>query len=609
MSPKWVGSTRSTYGIEQIRGKLAGPLWPTRIDALWAVLIFFVLSLVVVAPLFGLWSTTYVGPTFGSSQIWQMRQVWLALLSGNLPPLTTDLLTYPGQGAVVFVGWPFMLVGFLFRIFMPTIAAVNCALVVFLTAGGFTMFLLAWRCSGSRWASLLAGALFGFSTYAIASVTNGHVYSMFVLWLPLLVLAYDHFLRHMGLRSGAIFGLVVILSTSESPYRLVEATPFLTALTVHFLTSREFSAKGRFGRVGVAALVCLLGLAGPLSYFRLQVDSQDASLYAPMHQGTITCEPPPHPTFKYPEDAGLIAEGWLDPVSLWRPGFLYDDSVHNDLHNAHHVQYLGLLIPLVILAFIYLDVSRRRLLLWVAILATAMAIGPAVHWGGAAVCIGERPLPGPMAFVSLIPATLPMGGFYRFYLSLLAAVVLMIALSWRLIVRPFSVRMKPWVTALAGLILLLDVAFLSPLRFPVPTVEWTPPAAVKTLAAQPGRDGVLIVPDIFNWYLVSGEDRLCGYIWQFHTRKPLQFLIPDSCADTSLRSEADSVGAVHYTVEPARAACLGELRSRGLKWVLFIGPNGTRPGQVDRAKGFLGEWFGAPVGPPSEDGSMLFQVP
>jgi hypothetical protein len=609
MPSKSASSARTTFGIEHLRGAISTPRWPSRVDSLWAALLYLGLACVVLAPLFGSWSTTYVGPTFGSSQIWQMRQVWLSILAGELPPAATDLLTYPGDGAVVFVGWPFMIFGFLFRLFMPTIAAVNCTLLIFLAAGGFTMFLLAWRCSGHRGGSLLAGALYGFSTYALTSVTNGHIYSMFVLWLPLLVLSYDSFLSRMGPRTGIVFGLVVLLSAFESPYRLIEAAPFLMALTIHYLTGRGQTGKERLHRVSMSALVCVVALAGPLYYFSMQVDDGSERLFSPMQQLVVTCDPVKHPVLESAVDGGLIAEGWLDPVALVRPGFLYDDSVDRDVYNAHHIQYLGLLLPLFILAFMCLESSHRKLLLWAIILGGAMAIGPSLHWGGRAVCVGGRPLPGPMSFVNLIPATLSMGAFYRFYLSIIAAVTLTLALAWRFLTARFPARRRPWVTALAGLVLLADVAFGSPLRFPVPVVDWSPPVAATTLAAQPGRAGVLVVPDIHEWYLMRGEERLCGYVWQYHIRKPLLFRIPDSCAAYPLRSPAGARDPLFYTGTATGPACIKDLRLRGIKWVLFVGPNATQLEQLGTATGLLTDWFGPSVGPDSDDGSKLFQVP
>jgi hypothetical protein len=185
----------------------------------------------------------------------------------------------------------------------------------------------------------------------------------------------------------------------------------------------------------------------------------------------------------------------------------------------------------------------------------------------------------------------------------------MIALAWRLLIARFPAPKQAWVTALAGLVLLADVAFGSPLRFPVPIVDWTPPAAATTLAAQPGRAGVLVVPDIFEWFLMRGDERLCGYVWQYHTRKPMRFRIPDSCAAYSFKSPAGPRDPLHYAGSASAIGCVEELRSLGIAWVLLIGPNATQPGQLESATELLIDWFGPSVGPQSDEGSKLFRVP
>lgn len=608
MALRGLKSSRTTFGITHLRGPDAGLKWPSRKVSAGAVLLYLCLAALALLPLWSDWTGTFVGPAFGSSQIWQMRQVWDAVLAGQLPPLQTNLLSYPDLGALVFVGWPFMAVGIMFRLFMGTIPAANCTLLLFLAAGSFSMFSLAWRCSGSRSGSIIAGALYGFSTYALSSLANGHVYSMFVLWLPLLVLTYDALLSDLRPRTVLLFFAVVLLAVLESPYRLVEAAPMLGAWTVHFLTSRTPAHHVRWRRVAGAALACGLAVAGPLAYFQLQVSEDTGSrLYGPMHAADVECQTGPHPGM-VEGDAGLISEGWLDPVALARPGFLYDDSVDADVYNAHHVLYLGALLPLLVLALWRVGRRRGSLLLWALLIGGAMALGPALHWGGNAVCVGGRPLPGPMAFLRLIPGTEALGAFYRTFLSVVAAVALVIGMAWPLLLRRMSGAARFWSTGLAMLLLLADGAFLSPLRFPVPVVTWSPPVAAQTLAAQVGDGGVLVVPDIHRESLRDGEERFCGFIWQFHIRKPLRFKVPEACAAQPLLNLSKPHEMPRYESLPDRRRCLTKLRALGIMWVLFIGPNAQAPGQYDDAGGLLGEWLGQPTGEESSDGSRLYQV-
>ena len=574
-----------------------------------AALLYLALAAGALLPLWCRWTTAYVGPAFGSSQVWQMQQVWEAILSGHLPPLTTRLLSYPESGAMVFVGWPFMVLGLLFRVFMGTVSAVNCALVLFLAAGGLAMFLLAYRAGSRLYGSLLAGAVYGFSTYALSALANGHVYSMFVLWLPLLILSYDSLLSRLTVRSAVLFGCTVLLAVLESPYRLVEAAPMLIAWTVHFLSSDFTTLRSRWFRTGVAALVCAAALAGPLAYFRLQVVGDAATqLYAPMRTGSLECGPAQHPGLAAGADGGLIAEGWLDPVAMVRPGFLYDASVATDVYNAHHVLYLGFLLPLLLFALWRVDRGRRGPLLWTLALGAAMAIGPALHWGGQAICVGGRPLPGPMAFLEFVPGGAAMGAFYRTFLSVLAAIALLVALLWKPLLENRSRQIRGLATGLAMLLLLVDATLVSPVRFPVPIVDWQPPAAAQALAEQPGNGGVLMVPEIFRESLRDGEERLCGYVWQFHVGKPFRFQVPEPCAAEVLLNLAKPHEMPQYESVPEGERCRTKLRDLGIDWVLFVGPNARVDGHYAAAARLLGEWFGEPVSAESTDGSRLYRV-
>ena len=610
MPDKGVTSPRTTFGIAHLRGPLMARRWPSLRDLGAAALLYLVLAAVALLPLWSSWSTAYVGPAFGSSQIWQMQQVWEALLAGDLPPLSSVLLSYPEPGALVFVGWPFMAIGLLFRFFMGTIPAVNCTLLIFLAAGSFTMFLFAFRCSGSRHGSLLAGALYGFSTYAMSALANGHIYSMFVLWLPLLVLTYDSLLSRLTVRTAILFAATVLLAVLESPYRLVEAVPVLVAWTVHYLTAEHSSPAFRWSRVGAAALVCSIMLMGPLAYFRLQlVGEPETRLYGPMEASAASCTPGEHPGLAAGVDGGLIGEGWLDPVALVRPGFLYDRSVATDIYNAHHVLYLGVLLPVLLFALWRVGRNRGRLLAWTLLLGMAMALGPALHWGGRAICVGGSPLPGPMAFLEYIPGAPAMGAFYRTFLSVMAVAALLVALVWPVIGRGRSRPVLLLITGLAMVLLLADAALVSPLRMPVPIVDWAPPLAAQTLASQPDSGGVLVVPDIHRESLRDGEERLCGYVWQLHVRKPLRFQVPELCAAEVLLNLAKAYEMPRYDLAPSRDGCLQQLRILGIKWVLFIGPNAHVEGHYKAATRLLDEWFGEPLGEESKDGSRVYRVP
>jgi hypothetical protein len=602
-------SSRSTFGILHLRGSELTSALPPRRTILAAAVLYLAIGALALVSLWPHWTTAYVGPPFGSTQLWQMKFVWDSIFSGHWPPLRTTLLSYPEPGLLVFVGWPFMIAGLPFRLFMDTIPAVNCTTVLFLAGGGFTMFLLAWRCSGSRSGSLLAGAVYGFSTYAISSIANGHIYSMFVLWLPLILLSYDGLLRRAHWRSAAFFGVVVALAVLESPYRLFEAVPVLIVWTVHFLISRGESNRLRWQRLGLAAGVCLVALAGPVSYFQMQLSGRSAgNVFRPAKGADLTKEKGLCSGVAHTFDSALVTEIWLDPVALVKPGFLYDGSVGSDDYNAHHVPYIGLLVPLLILAIWGLRRGRASPLYWTIGIGLALELGPIVHWGGRPVCLGGRPLPGPFGFLGYLPGANVMGAIYRVHLSVVLAIALLLAMAWPTITRRVSSRLRPWLTLAVTLVLLGDVAFGSPVRYPCPIVNWTPPAAGQTLARQPGDGGVLILPDI-DWHALRLRDeRVCGYLWQFHLCKPLRFKVPEECRAEPFHKLPGPFNPVPTAAIADGESCRRKLTSLGIEWVLFLGPNARVGRQLERGAELLDSWFGGPIGPVSEEGSRLYRV-
>jgi hypothetical protein len=597
------------FGLDILSGgKAASPLplrWHLAVFAL-----YLALAAVVLWPLLGDWSHRFVGPAFGASQVWQMRQVWGALLAGQLPPFETTLLSHPNPGLLIFIGWPFMVAGFFLRLFVDTVPAMNGTLIVFLAAGGYSMFLLGYRVSRSVPGALLAGTVYGYSAYAISAVGNGHVYSMFVLWLPLLLWCYDRYLS-TGRRGHLLcWGVVVLLAFAESPYRLVEGVPLLGVWTVSFLFLNRREPVWPLRRVGWAAIFALIAISGPLFYFGQQVtDAGSKRLYTPMRAGKLSCEPSVHPVIEESVDVGLITEGWLDPVSLVRPGCAYGESVFTDRYNAHHVLYLGLVIPLALLCFLVLAGPARRLLLWGVGVGFLMALGPAFHFGGHPVCVGNTPVLAPMAIVlKALPGLEAMGAHYRIFLSVIAALALALALGWPRLVRRLP-RWLPWPMTCATLALLMvDVMVVAPLRFPVPVVDWQAPSAVVALADAPGDGAVLVVPDIYRESLRDGEERVCGFLWQMEGDKPFSFAVPEACAMRSLLNLSKPYEMPRYDSKPSVAGCRLALQEKGIAWVLFIGENARVPGHMRAAQAVLHELFGPPRFGPDADGTAVYQV-
>ncbi len=88
------------FGLALLMGRRKGPSLPPLPWHVAAFALYLALGAVVLWPLVGGWSQRFVGPSFGASQVWQMRQVWDALLSGRLPPFETTLLSTPSRQSI-----------------------------------------------------------------------------------------------------------------------------------------------------------------------------------------------------------------------------------------------------------------------------------------------------------------------------------------------------------------------------------------------------------------------------------------------------------------------------------------------------------------------------
>jgi hypothetical protein len=91
---------------------------------------------------------------------------------------------------------------------LPLIAALNVTTLAALALNGFAAYLLAWRLTHERLASIVAGLIFGCSPY-VAAHLNGH-FDLTMAWtLPLFALAITEALQRNAALYGACAGLIL----------------------------------------------------------------------------------------------------------------------------------------------------------------------------------------------------------------------------------------------------------------------------------------------------------------------------------------------------------------------------------------------------------------
>lgn len=467
------------------------------------------------------------GRPFATSHFWIADHLWAHWMQGKILPGTSTILTHPTLLEVRYIGWPLILLGFVFRLVMPSLVAFNLAFVVLMAAGSMAAFALARRLVGSTWPAAVAGILFGNSPYVLATVYNGHVYSMFVCWIPLGLL-----LAHRALAMGRYRDYVGLLLVStvavlDNPYHGAVAMGWTCLFAL--LHALRPPTRARALRAGLVVAVMLVGSAAPVPYFVTDLN-RDVEHF--VHLGVAVPGPDCGAALEARvgrEEAARAMEGVyrqaLDPVGLVVPGHapatnpsegLVESTAHNLVRDPIHGVYFG--VPFLLLALVPL--FRRRwtastgLLLVGSGIFLLAALGPSLIWNGEQVCIQGRPLWLPYAVALRFLSFLwNMGGIYRWSvgaslgLGLLGAVGLV---EIQRLLRP------PWgrvAVAGIGLLILADFVVLGPTPLPIRKLPMERPTCMEWLRE---RDTRAAVVELADWVPVGYETRV--------NLKPLSYL-------------------------------------------------------------------------------------
>jgi len=268
----------------------------------------------------------------------------------------------------------------------------------------FTAFLLCRRITGSLWASLVGGYLFGFSPYILGQ-SEGHMHESSVFLVPLFALVVLRFLdselsrRRTAVYLGVLVALQLWFSTEVA---LIVTTALVVSLAVGFAVAR--SRRSRIKQLVpavVGAYVLAAVLTAPLLAYVLSGYSH-----------TAIASPRGHPSdllnLFIPNHLTWLSWGWTDQISS---SFFGSDTEQG--------AYLGLPTIAIVLWYVW---TRRRTergrFLGVMLLVGVIAeLGLSLHVHGKAVVwlpwdlVARLPL-----FDNVLPMRLSM------FVSLAAAV-------------------------------------------------------------------------------------------------------------------------------------------------------------------------------------------
>src|SRR5262249_20843976 len=152
------------------------------------------------------------------------------------------------------------------------VLAYNVASVLMPALAAWTAFLLCRRLTGSSWAALAGGYLFGFSTYVLSAELT-HIFSAAVFLLPVAALLIVRFVRDeltgrgLALRMGFLFAAQMLLST-EVLFTMTLALVAALALAVVLVpAARRPIVRMLVPLLGAYALAALL--TAPFVYYVL----------------------------------------------------------------------------------------------------------------------------------------------------------------------------------------------------------------------------------------------------------------------------------------------------------------------------------------------------
>ena len=314
--------------------------------------------------------------------VWSMRWLPYAVQHG-LNPLYSNQINAPGGSdlawstpadTVVAVLWPV-------TAWFGPVVSYNLSLVLLPPVTGWAAFVAARRLTGRFWASLLAGAAYGFCPYMITHDVRGDLNLIVNILFPLLV--YLVLLWRDGRLGRAGF---VIWMTAALALQLYTFTEFFAELTCLLMAALAigYIVAGHAGRRVVAELARLIAMA----YAGALVLASPFLVYALLH---------------YPKSLSRQEPGYsLRMVRLILPYYRFLGlrppwslvAYSNGLGVSSVDDYVGLplLVMLLLLAVFTWKIKITRLLVLMFLLVVAVAAGPslvltdrpgfAVPWGG-----------------------------------------------------------------------------------------------------------------------------------------------------------------------------------------------------------------------------------
>lgn len=407
----------------------------------------------------------------GFQNVWNIWWVNKSIIHDHLNPYFTTMLHWPHgtslvpQTMAIFNG---LMALPLINVFgFSLIQAVNFAVVFSFVMGGVTMFWFVQKLHNRYWVSLVAGALFTFSSYHFAHAF-GHLQLVSLEWIPLFLLAFWTLLEKLRYRDAFFAAGALFLVMLCDYYYLFWSVMVGGAWLIWKLYKKELSLNKKTCTVIALFGILSIVLIGPLVYALLSLSRGDGLLGA--HDPTIF---------------------GLDPIAIVLPGGSWYWGNLTAFYWSH-IPYLaetsmffgyGLLTVLAIVAYKTVFQGNKFkaptwLNFWWVILVSfgALSLGPYLNFAG--MTLDSVPLP--YKFFEMIFPTLKISGMpVRWILiSLIAAIVIV---SYGLTRLDTATKKGKYLAIVFVLVTAID---LYPVNLPLTKIPT--PAYVEQLKKLPG---------------------------------------------------------------------------------------------------------------------------
>lgn len=210
-----------------------------------ALLLYLLLTVIVTWPLAAHMTTGVAGSeqaVDSYQHIWHQWWVAYALTHGQ-NPFFTNLLYYP-EGIDLFwqtLGFTQGLVAVPITLTLGSVAGVNFTVFSSFVVGGYAVFLLTRRLTGSVAGALVAGTIYAFSPYHLQKMSEGSIELTAIHWLPMYVWALDTLLERPNWRKVLLAGFLLLWVSLGAWYYGLFAVLF-TGCAVGFRVLREAGA-------------------------------------------------------------------------------------------------------------------------------------------------------------------------------------------------------------------------------------------------------------------------------------------------------------------------------------------------------------------------------